>query len=179
MRFTDKTLGQQTFDTTTSDADIYESVAKPLMRLAKKEGAQILTTTQVGRLERIAYLHIPGVVQAPVYNLAVYPEAGSSPEYKRRVRVYKQQRHLLVPVYRRLTVHYTLHGKPEVVFTSEDSDDWQDHNLVYMAAQLLLDGNMVWVDPDVDTFQRKRKKVGANAPCPCGSGKKFKKCCRR
>ena len=23
------------------------------------------------------------------------------------------------------------------------------------------------------------KKVGPNAKCPCGSGKKFKKCCRR
>ncbi len=27
--------------------------------------------------------------------------------------------------------------------------------------------------------QRKAKKVGRNAPCPCGSGKKYKKCCGR
>ncbi len=27
--------------------------------------------------------------------------------------------------------------------------------------------------------QRSAKKVGRNAPCPCGSGKKFKKCCGR
>jgi len=27
--------------------------------------------------------------------------------------------------------------------------------------------------------QRKLKKVGRNAPCPCGSGKKYKKCCGR
>jgi hypothetical protein len=26
-------------------------------------------------------------------------------------------------------------------------------------------------------FQRKTKKVGRNEPCPCGSGKKYKKCC--
>lgn len=26
-------------------------------------------------------------------------------------------------------------------------------------------------------FVRKESKVGRNAPCPCGSGKKFKKCC--
>ncbi|MFW6113178.1 MAG: SEC-C metal-binding domain-containing protein, partial [Thermodesulfobacteriota bacterium] len=25
--------------------------------------------------------------------------------------------------------------------------------------------------------QRQQKKVGRNAPCPCGSGKKYKKCC--
>lgn len=27
-------------------------------------------------------------------------------------------------------------------------------------------------------YRRATPKVGANAPCPCGSGKKFKKCCR-
>ena len=27
--------------------------------------------------------------------------------------------------------------------------------------------------------KRTQKKVGRNAPCPCGSGKKYKKCCGR
>jgi len=27
------------------------------------------------------------------------------------------------------------------------------------------------------TYQRDNKKVGRNEPCPCGSGKKYKKCC--
>ena len=26
-------------------------------------------------------------------------------------------------------------------------------------------------------IKRAQKKVGRNAPCPCGSGKKYKKCC--
>ncbi len=29
------------------------------------------------------------------------------------------------------------------------------------------------------TTVRKGKKVGRNDPCPCGSGKKYKKCCGR
>jgi len=29
------------------------------------------------------------------------------------------------------------------------------------------------------TFKRETKKVGRNDPCPCGSGKKYKKCCGR
>lgn len=29
----------------------------------------------------------------------------------------------------------------------------------------------------LDSFRRKDKKVGRNDPCPCGSGKKYKKCC--
>jgi preprotein translocase subunit SecA len=29
----------------------------------------------------------------------------------------------------------------------------------------------------VKTVKREGKKVGRNDPCPCGSGKKYKKCC--
>ena len=29
----------------------------------------------------------------------------------------------------------------------------------------------------LETFRREAPKVGRNDPCPCGSGKKFKKCC--
>jgi uncharacterized protein YecA (UPF0149 family) len=32
--------------------------------------------------------------------------------------------------------------------------------------------------PKDETVQRK-EKVGRNTPCPCGSGKKYKKCCGR
>lgn len=31
--------------------------------------------------------------------------------------------------------------------------------------------------PLLDNVPRKRKKIGRNDPCPCGSGKKYKKCC--
>ena len=36
-----------------------------------------------------------------------------------------------------------------------------------------------WHDdaPEVVTFVREGPKIGRNDPCPCGSGKKFKKCC--
>jgi SEC-C motif-containing protein len=36
-------------------------------------------------------------------------------------------------------------------------------------------GRMIGVDP----YRREEPKVGRNEPCPCGSGKKFKKCCAR
>jgi hypothetical protein len=48
-------------------------------------------------------------------------------------------------------------------------------------SQLLPMGRPPW--PGVDPMQRdrpvpaQREKVGRNAPCPCGSGKKYKKCC--
>ncbi len=34
------------------------------------------------------------------------------------------------------------------------------------------------VEPDADTpVPTRDTKVGRNAPCPCGSGKKYKRCC--
>lgn len=30
---------------------------------------------------------------------------------------------------------------------------------------------------DVETYRREQPKIGRNDPCPCGSGKKYKKCC--
>ncbi|HEN21252.1 MAG TPA: preprotein translocase subunit SecA, partial [Desulfobacteraceae bacterium] len=32
-------------------------------------------------------------------------------------------------------------------------------------------------DSAVAPFKRKERKIGRNDPCPCGSGKKYKKCC--
>lgn len=32
---------------------------------------------------------------------------------------------------------------------------------------------------EVQTFEREHEKIGRNDPCPCGSGKKYKKCCMR
>ena len=33
--------------------------------------------------------------------------------------------------------------------------------------------------PVVTTVKRDKPKIGRNDPCPCGSGKKYKKCCGR
>lgn len=40
----------------------------------------------------------------------------------------------------------------------------------------LLSG-MGYLCCQVETVKRETPKVGRNEPCPCGSGKKFKKCC--
>ena len=44
------------------------------------------------------------------------------------------------------------------------------------------DGVWYFVDgapPKQEPFKREKPKVGPNEPCPCGSGKKSKKCCGR
>ena len=38
-------------------------------------------------------------------------------------------------------------------------------------------GNLLGGFKKVETIRREQPKVGRNDPCPCGSGKKYKKCC--
>ncbi|RMG38215.1 MAG: YchJ family protein [Gammaproteobacteria bacterium] len=45
-----------------------------------------------------------------------------------------------------------------------------------------VDGRWYYVDGDIPkprTQRREGPRVGRNDPCPCGSGRKFKKCCGR
>lgn len=42
----------------------------------------------------------------------------------------------------------------------DDEDDWSDDDIY-----------------DLEPFVRESPKIGHNDPCPCGSGKKYKKCC--
>ena len=45
--------------------------------------------------------------------------------------------------------------------------------------QELLEGGRLFPGGPVETYRREEPKVGRNDPCPCGSGKKYKKCCGR
>lgn len=42
---------------------------------------------------------------------------------------------------------------------------------------LRVDGQWLYTDGDMMAPRGKSLKVGRNAPCPCGSGLKFKRCC--
>jgi hypothetical protein len=43
----------------------------------------------------------------------------------------------------------------------------------------LLDADPTLVPSKVETYHREEPRIGRNEPCPCGSGKKYKKCCGR
>jgi hypothetical protein len=43
----------------------------------------------------------------------------------------------------------------------------------------LLDDDPTLVPSKVETYHRQEPRIGRNDPCPCGSGKKYKKCCGR
>ncbi len=69
-------------------------------------------------------------------------------------------------------------GTVEFVASYEDDEGYKRHHEVGRfikqgGSWYYEDGEMVKARPVV----REQPKVGRNDPCPCGSGKKYKKCC--
>ena len=61
---------------------------------------------------------------------------------------------------------YAVNGMPQAL--KEDAFFRREEGRWYY-----VDGNVYGQDP----YRREAPKVGRNEPCPCGSGKKYKKCC--
>jgi SEC-C motif-containing protein len=71
-------------------------------------------------------------------------------------------------------------GTVEFIATYKDHDLVKPHHEISSFRK--LDGNWYFVDGELVppvTEVRSQPKVGRNDPCPCGSGKKYKKCCGR
>jgi len=73
-----------------------------------------------------------------------------------------QMRALIIGIYRRMLV-----DKVDV------SDDKAVKKWMQKHPEVLQGGETV----KIETVRREAPKVGRNEPCPCGSGKKYKKCC--
>jgi SEC-C motif-containing protein len=94
--------------------------------------------------------------------------------------------------WRGLTVHHTVKGGPE------DAEGWVEFTAAYVekpaadgsqlpATQTLklhreksyfIHKQGLWLYVEGESVEEERvQKLGRNSPCPCGSGKKFKRCC--
>lgn len=88
-------------------------------------------------------------------------------------------------VWRGLEIRSTQKGGPEdnegeVEFVAEFTEDRMKKTLHETGTFKKIDGNWFYMDGRIHPpkpFVRQESKVSRNDPCPCGSGKKFKKCC--
>jgi SEC-C motif-containing protein len=67
-----------------------------------------------------------------------------------------------------------------VEFSAKFRSEGKEHEHLETAIFGREEGKWVYagqVAPKGQTVRREEPKVGRNDPCPCGSGKKFKKCC--
>jgi len=70
-------------------------------------------------------------------------------------------------------------AEAEVSLVRKDEDDWEDGGAWSSDPSLENPENAVGPDPWSTPVPQRRvpEKIGRNEPCPCGSGKKYKKCC--
>jgi pyruvate/2-oxoglutarate dehydrogenase complex dihydrolipoamide acyltransferase (E2) component len=73
-----------------------------------------------------------------------------------------QMRALIIGIYRKMLMDNV-----------DVSDDKEVKKWMKKHPEVLQGGETV----KVETVRREEPKVGRNDPCPCGSGKKYKKCC--
>lgn len=84
-----------------------------------------------------------------------------------------------------LTITSTTQGEPDdsegtVGFTARFRTNGQEQKHVEVARFTREEGNWVYAGQEETSptpVRREAPKVGRNDPCPCGSGKKYKKCC--
>ncbi len=86
-----------------------------------------------------------------------------------------------------LQIHSTENGGPEddegtVEFEARYRSDGVEHEHRELSTFVKRDGIWYFSDGRVlgpRTVRHEGPKIGRNDPCPCGSGKKYKKCCGR
>jgi len=69
-------------------------------------------------------------------------------------------------------------GTVEFIASYKENGELKRHHEISLFRK--LHGTWYYVDgrmPKPETVKRQAPKVGRNDPCPCGSGKKYKKCC--
>ena len=70
--------------------------------------------------------------------------------------------------------------KGTVEFIARFIQDTQEINHHELASFEKINGKWIFMDgivPKPKQVKRETPKIGRNEPCPCGSGKKYKKCC--
>jgi SEC-C motif-containing protein len=74
-------------------------------------------------------------------------------------------------------ISHSLQGNHGIVEFKATYQDGGEIGILHETSRFIKQKNE-WFYVDGDLHQPKQGKVGRNDPCPCDSGRKFKKCCR-
>lgn len=61
----------------------------------------------------------------------------------------------------------------------EESEQYSKFESINKQTQLEVAKSEITITDSQETWRRPEPKIGRNDPCPCGSGKKYKKCCMK
>ena len=88
-------------------------------------------------------------------------------DFARQDKSFTEVAEQMLLLFRHAALDYATLGRTLGEALSEFEDDEDDDD----------DGLFEEPESSVETFRHETPKVGRNDPCPCGSGKKYKKCC--
>lgn len=154
--------------------------AEAFKTFAVEKNSALLCANQVGRSYRICYLNLKHA--GLLYNLSVqpYPVDGSGdplPLCKKPLPTFhSKDEKILVPQFSEVEVTFQRPYSSERVTVRSDKPG---DNVLWYAAEMILNGALEWVPWDYGTFRRTDPKPRPNALCECGSGRKRKTCCGR
>lgn len=143
-----------------------------------------LAAIQIGQNKRLgvikkgeSFIHLinPELIEAEDEMIFVREGCLSFPDIFRDTKRYRQ----IVIKNRRIENDHFEDEKLSFYYSKEDEPG--NDGLIAIAVQHELDhfeGKLI-IDYDIKAIPTKREneKIGRNDPCPCGSGKKYKKCC--
>jgi hypothetical protein len=122
------------------------------------------------------------------------PEESRIRRYEKEIRIYLEDDSIAPGILRRIFFRYpqnaefiirNLLKRPEFDL-ERDFDSLMDEfkpsfkeRRIYPQVLPMSDRMVKALKPEMDQTAERGSKIGRNAPCPCGSGKKYKKCCGR
>lgn len=148
------------------------AVIEEYFRTFRQRCPKAQTDVLTGWIEAIAALGIPDMSQPvrDVFDQGLVPKE------------YCNFEHFLEDYEATLAANGTLVGQRYQKALISDAIDelskWHSYSAEYLAEQNRRKAdNLLRVSPWTEAFVNAADKVGRNDPCPCDSGKKFKKCC--
>jgi hypothetical protein len=127
-----------------------------------------------------------------ILNVFQSPDELKIPRYKRDILTYLEDQTISPHVFRRLLFKYPQNAefiirkildRPEFSL-EKDFDSLMDEfkpsfrgKRIYPYILPMSPKFVKAMRPELDQKKKGQPKVGRNDPCPCGSGKKYKKCC--
>jgi len=176
-----KTVEQIALHQPTRRAEVIEWYRSTLEAFLKMENGEKALDTDVTSDMVVHLIHLqadellPEIKKLDEKRLIAYGIVGDMKSIVKDIQDYERpwerhKRRILTSIYDRYENAMKWHG-----YQMKYNEDYKKQNTY--EPKTLPNHSPSFIPPTIETVKREGKKIGRNEPCPCGSGKKYKKCC--
>jgi uncharacterized protein len=137
---------------------------------------------QARKVMALLQRHWNAIAQRNVANLAPVmwlEQQADAPPGRHWARGFSTGVAMRAPAWRGVSVDEAAHMALETILDlgADDLEPWERAELLDMLTEQVAYLASFWLEQRTPRQPIRSQKVGRNEPCPCGSGKKWKKCC--